>query len=242
MASFAPPETGPARRAAWPGLAATLTRPLPLHQFLAVAAMLVAAVTAYCFIYCLVAFMPMHGAVMPLHLSAAWAFSAVVPWLICFELVKRERDLSPAPQAAAILATFLSCGLLSIALGLGFSRLLGGTGPVDWQMELAHLLPRIAVTALLAAIARSIPQARDKSEAISANSISGLLASAADIEWIKAAGNYVEVRIAGRTQLHRVTMRSLEAALDPARFVRIHRQAIVNRAFVDSVGNRDLCL
>ena len=232
MASHAPPNASRAWRSVLPGVGDILTRPLPVHEFLAVTAILVACVTAYCMIYCLVAFTPMHGSVMPMHISAAWAFSAVAPWAICFELVKRERNLPPAPQAAAILATFLCCGLLSIALGLGFSRLLGGTDPVHWQMELAHLFPRVAVTALLAAIARSIRVVRDDNAGSSTSGL-GLLDRATDIEWIRAAGNYVEVRMAGRTMLHRVTMRSLEASLDPTRFVRIHRQAIVNRHFVD---------
>ena len=233
MASHAPRETSRAWRPVLPGVGDILRRPLPVHEFLGVSAVLVACMTAYCMIYCLVAFTPMHGALMPVHISAAWAFSAVAPWAICFELVKREQALPPAPQAAAILATFLCCGLLSIALGLGFSQLLGGTDPVHWQMELAHLFPRVAVTALLAAIARNIPAERQDDDSEGSASQSGLLERAADIEWIKAAGNYVEVRMGGRTMLHRVTMRSLEASLDPTRFVRIHRQAIVNRDFVD---------
>jgi two-component system, LytTR family, response regulator len=48
-----------------------------------------------------------------------------------------------------------------------------------------------------------------------------------DIEWIAAAGDYVELHCGGRHHLLRETMNSLEQKLDPARFLRIHRSRIV---------------
>lgn len=48
-----------------------------------------------------------------------------------------------------------------------------------------------------------------------------------DIEWIESQGNYQAVRTGGATRLVRRTMDDLEAELDPARFMRIHRRAIV---------------
>lgn len=49
-----------------------------------------------------------------------------------------------------------------------------------------------------------------------------------EIDWIEAEGDYVKFHVAGRTHLMRGTMTSLEARLDPARFIRIHRSTIVN--------------
>jgi len=49
-----------------------------------------------------------------------------------------------------------------------------------------------------------------------------------EIEWIDARGNYAAVHVAGRAHLVRETMKALEAKLDPATFVRVHRSAIVN--------------
>jgi two-component system LytT family response regulator len=49
------------------------------------------------------------------------------------------------------------------------------------------------------------------------------------IDWVEAADYYVELHVDGSTILHRESMQSLEARLDPLRFVRIHRKAIVNR-------------
>ncbi len=50
----------------------------------------------------------------------------------------------------------------------------------------------------------------------------------ADIDWIDASGNYARVHAAGRAHLLRETLKSLETRLDPERFVRVHRSAIVN--------------
>lgn len=48
-----------------------------------------------------------------------------------------------------------------------------------------------------------------------------------EVNRFEAAGDYVEVHTAGRTHLLDDTMKSLEARLDPERFVRIHRSHIV---------------
>jgi len=50
-----------------------------------------------------------------------------------------------------------------------------------------------------------------------------------EIHWLEASGNYVALHVAtGKTHLVHETMAALEAKLDPARFVRIHRSTIVN--------------
>jgi two-component system LytT family response regulator len=50
-----------------------------------------------------------------------------------------------------------------------------------------------------------------------------------DIAWIGAADYYSELHTSdGKTHVVRETMRNLEARLDPSRFIRVHRSAIVN--------------
>jgi len=49
-----------------------------------------------------------------------------------------------------------------------------------------------------------------------------------EIEWIEAAQNYVRVHAAGGAHLVHVPMNTIETALDPERFARIHRSYIVN--------------
>lgn len=51
----------------------------------------------------------------------------------------------------------------------------------------------------------------------------------AEVLWISAAGNYVELHLAERTVLHRVPLSQLERRLDPAVFLRVHRSHIVRR-------------
>jgi two-component system LytT family response regulator len=62
----------------------------------------------------------------------------------------------------------------------------------------------------------------------------------ADILWIESAGNYVELHLAGRTVLHRITLNRLETLLAPGDFLRVHRGAIVRRseiARLDTIGD-----
>jgi two-component system LytT family response regulator len=65
---------------------------------------------------------------------------------------------------------------------------------------------------------RFIVRARDKV----------LFLRAEEIDWIEAADYYVSLHAGGRAFLLRKSMASLEAELDPSRFVRAHRSAIVN--------------
>ena len=53
-----------------------------------------------------------------------------------------------------------------------------------------------------------------------------------EVEWVEAEGNYAALHAGGRVHLVRHTMKALEARLDPATFVRVHRSAIVNVARV----------
>lgn len=49
-----------------------------------------------------------------------------------------------------------------------------------------------------------------------------------EIDWIEAEGDYMKFHVGARTHLMRETMARLEARLDPAHFIRIHRSTIVN--------------
>jgi len=51
---------------------------------------------------------------------------------------------------------------------------------------------------------------------------------AEEIDWIESSGNYVSLHVGPESHLLRETMNGIEAKLDPARFIRIHRTAIVN--------------
>lgn len=51
---------------------------------------------------------------------------------------------------------------------------------------------------------------------------------AEEIDWIEASGNYVRLHVGKESHLLRETMNGIEARLDPARFVRVHRSTMVN--------------
>jgi two-component system LytT family response regulator len=53
-----------------------------------------------------------------------------------------------------------------------------------------------------------------------------------EIDWIQAEGNYVSVHTGKKAHLLRETISSLEKQLDPKKFLRIHRSAIVR---IDSI-------
>jgi DNA-binding LytR/AlgR family response regulator len=55
------------------------------------------------------------------------------------------------------------------------------------------------------------------------------------VSWIETQGNYLALHGAARATLLRRTAKSLEPELDPARFVRVHRRAIVALDAVQSV-------
>jgi two-component system LytT family response regulator len=51
---------------------------------------------------------------------------------------------------------------------------------------------------------------------------------AVEIDWIEAAGVYVNLHVAGKEILYRSALADLAERLDPARFIRVHRSTIVN--------------
>ena len=49
-----------------------------------------------------------------------------------------------------------------------------------------------------------------------------------EIDWIEAAGVYANLHVAGKEYLYRAALSTLAERLDPERFIRVHRSAIVN--------------
>ena len=54
-----------------------------------------------------------------------------------------------------------------------------------------------------------------------------------DIDWIEAAGVYVDLHVRGKELLYRSALNELSTSLDPTHFIRIHRSVIVN---IDSIS------
>jgi two-component system LytT family response regulator len=64
------------------------------------------------------------------------------------------------------------------------------------------------------------------------------IVAAPDVDWIESRGNYVRLHVGGRRLLLRQTLTGVAARLDPIRFLRVSRSAIVNTAKVQSLRPR----
>jgi two-component system, LytTR family, response regulator len=54
-----------------------------------------------------------------------------------------------------------------------------------------------------------------------------------DIRWMQSSGNHIRLHVGKTSHLIRQSMRNLQALLDPNRFLRVHRNAIVNLDHVE---------
>ncbi len=54
-----------------------------------------------------------------------------------------------------------------------------------------------------------------------------------DIRWMQSSGNYIRLHVGKASHLVRQSMKNLQALLDPNRFLRVHRNAIVNLDHVE---------
>jgi two-component system, LytTR family, response regulator len=55
-----------------------------------------------------------------------------------------------------------------------------------------------------------------------------LLIQAGDVDWLQAEDNYVRIHSGTASYLHRETLSNLTTKLNPRKFVRVHRSALVN--------------
>ena len=65
------------------------------------------------------------------------------------------------------------------------------------------------------------------------------LLRSSSIEWVEAAGNYMNLHANGRVYPIRQTMSALQESLDTSRFARVHRSFMVNLDFVESIQPAD---
>ena len=82
------------------------------------------------------------------------------------------------------------------------------------------------LTALLADLRPAEPRTSDRLAIKTGGRV--VILRTADIDWIEASDNYVNLHVGTDSHLLRETMSSIEARLDPAHFIRISRSAIVN--------------
>lgn len=200
---------------------AALARPLPPAQ----AAIAVAGVSAAVAVYCL-GYSALSGGSESFAAAFGWALVNVAPWLVALELLKRP---TPWPRFAA---TLVAAAIASVLFG----AILLGTGLTGF--ELWRRVPALAGVAL---VALTLDRLRAKREADEA-SAAALPVPTTRIDWVRAAGNYVELKIGDRTILHRTTLNAAERALADHGFVRIHRSILVRRDRIERVRPLDVVL
>ena len=103
--------------------------------------------------------------------------------------------------------------------------------------SLAALRRRLlAIASESGAAAERAPRATVASGRMAIPTANGVsIVGVAEISWIEATGDYVQIHCGGRAHLVRATMSSVARTLDPATFVRIHRSTIVNVEYVREV-------
>jgi LytTr DNA-binding domain len=200
---------------------AALARPLSPVQ----AAMAVAGVSAAVAIYCL-GYSALSGRSESLAAATGWALVNVAPWLVALEVLKRPTSWPPFAM------TLLAAALVSVLLG----AILLGT-----DVSAFELWRRVPALAAVALVAFALDRLRAKREADDA-SAAALPVPTTRIDWVRAAGNYVELRIGDRTILHRTTLNAAERALADHGFVRIHRSILVRRDRIERVRTLDVVL
>jgi DNA-binding LytR/AlgR family response regulator len=203
-------------------------RPLSPAEMLYVGLILFGVGTAYCQLYCALAMPAMDGMKMPLSLSMWRSAIETIPALVAFELSKRVLSRGADPIAIAgvgavlVVAAAISTVMVYACHGFFF------TSEMPLRPVIADRLPGVTLTAI--AIAWASRQARTANASPAEPRAPEELPPADWIDWVRAAGNYVEIRVAGRSTLKRMTMAQAEEALAGKAFIRIHRSMLVNRA------------
>lgn len=193
--------------------------PLGLAALLCLSFGLAAAVALYC-----IAYNSLAGRSEGLGTALIWALVNVVPWFLAFEAAKRSRT---AAGKAGVLAAALLASMILQLLAFGL--------PAQPPFELVRRLPGLLLVAVLLGL---IGRAGAAAPAPAAE----LPLLPAQIDWVAAAGNYVELHGHGRTIVHRASLSSVEAQLGARGFVRIHRSTLVRREAIARVRAVDLVL
>src|SRR6266480_1339404 len=97
--------------------------------------------------------------------------------------------------------------------------------PPSWWQALATGLPHWYLWGLLALVVAWLGR---RFQVDRANFDRHFFVRTSDVDWMEAARNYVRLHVGHRTHLLRATLGALEQRLDPERFRRVSRSALVN--------------
>ena len=195
-------------------------------RFTGTAAGLSFAAAAYCLAHGLVI-----NDVINFPRTLAWAVASTFPWLCAWEGLKRL-DMSARRSLRALLSVVLLLAALVVCAGLEYGLAQIYSADTD---SLAQIVYRLLPVPVGIAIVRRLLQPAKRGPKLQVEPVldvptrRGMLAvRACEIEYVKAAGNYVELITGDRTLLMRTTLRDLSDQLGAAGFVRVHRSLLVN--------------
>ena len=175
-------------------------------------------------------------------------FLAIAPWIPATALVAIQTRRAFRKHDAVIAIGWLALVGLAIVGAINLMQaalltILGSSQGVPWLEQYASGLAAaghfgflwyVLVTLIAYALAVREPRPSLGSAHEYANTVevasghSRLMLRPEEIEWIEARGDYVRVHARGDSYLKSERMKVLESVLDPLRFARVHRSAIVN--------------
>lgn len=162
--------------------------------------------------------------------SLWWSAVAVLPWLALFEWSKTDGGRWTTRRPASLGLALLATAAASLILEATLDGLIGGH-MASFGLSVLRRLPAAGICLILILWSRAGLAAEE------AQNDEQLAAIASSIDWVGAADNYVELHLAARTLMRRMTMRQAEQILAPHGFIRIHRRFLVNRARIDRIAN-----
>jgi hypothetical protein len=185
--------------------------------------------------------------------SSGLVFLSISPLILV--VTRRAWPLAPplAPKLAihllaAIAVSFvhiLAAGGIRWAVYVALKRRYDAFGPLrDWPYELRK---DVLIYATLVAVYVVWRQLRTGGQVEPASPLDVLevrdgarrhFVPLAEVVWIEAAGNYVELHRGGAGLLHRASLAEMERRLQAEGFVRIHRSRLVRREAVAAVESK----
>lgn len=163
-----------------------------------------------------------------------------MPLLDGLELASELRSASPATQVMFV--TAYDQHAISAFRLAAIDYLLKPLADAEFRCSITRTeeaLRRMRLTRQLDAcmpLDRLVQQQRHTLQHLAVRSLGRVdIVPFAEIVLLQADGNYVNVVTAHRSWLHRETLKSLSERLDPARFLQIHRSAIVAIAQVRGI-------
>ena len=210
-----------------------VTLPLRPLQFTGLAGGLGLLAASYCLAHGLIG-----NDVICLPRTAAWAVTSTLPWVCAWEGLKRLRA-KPTQTQFLLMAAIL---IAALGASVAAEYALAAIYPVD-AASLAQITYRLLPIPLAIGVAAMLlqPKAEQPNEkpvepVLNIPTRDGVLAvRAGDVEYVKAAGNYVELITGDRTLLMRTTLQELSGQLSGMGFVRVHRSVLVNTLHVLAV-------